>query len=199
MDERQQLIPDGGQGVQRRLDAYPARVAGAVGLGLQQPLDPLLQDTLVLQVAKPQAHPPRPVRVGWPDAPARGAHEILTSVHVFVVRQHQMRPVRDAQLGMQASGGQIGPLLHELHGVDHHAVAQNADGSGVQHAAGQQVELEGLAPCGDRMPGVGPALVAHHVFGSRSQKIGDLALALVSPLRPDDCDSRHVKYILVKL
>jgi hypothetical protein len=43
----------------------------------------------------------------------------------------------------------------------------------------------------DRMPGVGPALIAHNHVGIFGQDIDDLALAFIPPLRADNDKITH--------
>ena len=77
-------------------------------------------------------------------------------------------------------------------GVDDHAVADHRRDVVVEHAARDQLEGERLAVDDDGVPGVVAALVAHdhrHLFG---EEVGELALALVTPLGSDDDGGGHV-------
>ena len=75
-------------------------------------------------------------------------------------------------------------------GVDHHAVADDAELAAHQ-AARQQRQLVGLVADHQRVAGVVAALEAHHDIGAAGQPVDDLALALVAPLGADHGDIGH--------
>jgi hypothetical protein len=76
--------------------------------------------------------------------------------------------------------------------VDDDARSDDRGDVRVEHARGNEVELEHLVAEHDRVARVVAALVAHdhrHLLG---QEVGRLALALIAPLEPDDHRGRHV-------
>ena len=75
-------------------------------------------------------------------------------------------------------------------GVDHHAVADDAELAAHQ-ARGQQRQLVGLVADHQRMAGVVAALEAHHDVGAAGEPVHHLALALVAPLGADHGDIGH--------
>ena len=75
--------------------------------------------------------------------------------------------------------------------VDHHAVADDGRDVVVEDAARDELQRERLAADDDGVPGVVAALIAHddvHLFGD---EVGELALALVAPLRADHDGCGH--------
>src|SRR5262249_18916457 len=69
---------------------------------------------------------------------------------------------------------------HPVADIAGHALAENSGGNEVQHR---------LLPADDEgMPGVVPALKAHHALGMVGEPVHDLALALVAPLGADHYD-----------
>ena len=76
-------------------------------------------------------------------------------------------------------------------GVDHHAVADHRCHVVVEDTRRDELQGEALAVDHDGVPGVVAALVAddhRHLLG---QEVGELALALVSPLGADDDGGGH--------
>ena len=82
-------------------------------------------------------------------------------------------------------------LGQEHAGVDHHAVADDRGDVGVEHPARHELQGEGLAVDHHRVPGVVAALVADDHVHVPGQQVGELALALVAPLGPDDHGCGH--------
>ena len=82
-------------------------------------------------------------------------------------------------------------LVEQHRRLDHDTVADDRHHVVVEHPRRQELEGEGLTVHDDRVAGVVAALVADdhgHLLG---QQIGQLPLALVSPLRADDDGCRH--------
>jgi len=60
-----------------------------------------------------------------------------------------------------------------------------------EDAAGNVVQLVRPLADDDRVPGVGPALIADHNIESRGQQIDQFPLGLVAPLQANDARSGH--------
>ena len=82
-------------------------------------------------------------------------------------------------------------LADEVPGIEHHAVADDAELARAHHARGQQRQLVGLVADDERVAGVVAALEAHDDVGALRQPVDDLALALVAPLGADHHHIRH--------
>jgi hypothetical protein len=82
-------------------------------------------------------------------------------------------------------------LFDEHDGVDHDTVADHRHDPGVEDAARDELELEHLALDHDRVARVVPTLVAHAQRGFLGEVVGELALALVTPLGADDHRAGH--------
>ena len=80
-------------------------------------------------------------------------------------------------------------------GVDHHPVADDRRDVVVEDAARHQLEGEGLAVDHDGVAGVVAALVADDHLHLLGQEVGELALALVAPLGPDDDGCGHASLL----
>ncbi len=122
-----------GQGLLLRV---PARLPGGVGLFQEEAAHPLPQHLPVQEVPGPDPHPSRPVGVGGANAPARGAHEVVAAFHVLVVREDQVGPLRDQDLGMEPLLPQVFHLLLEAEGVNDHPVSQHIHRVGVDDPGG---------------------------------------------------------------
>ncbi len=81
-------------------------------------------------------------------------------------------------------------LGHQRLGIDHHAVADDAQLAAHQPAR-QQRQLVGLVAHHQRVAGVVAALEPHDDVGAARQPVDDLALALVAPLGADHRDVGH--------
>ena len=94
--------------------------------------------------------------------------------------------------GVDAALLQAVELFDQDLGIDHAALAQNADGAGVEDAAGYQPQLVGLVADHERMSGVVATLVAGDHVGVAGEHVDDLALALIAPLGTDhDREAAH--------
>ncbi len=149
------------------------------------------------------AHPDRPaadlVLVSRADAAPGGAdlalarRRLAPHVEVAVDRQDQRAIVGDAEVvrgDRDALPLEPLDLVLERPGIEHHAVADQAQRAG-NDAAGQQRELVGGVADDQRMPGVVPALEAHDHVGPARQPVDDLALAFIAPLGADHGDVGH--------
>ena len=88
----------------------------------------------------------------------------------------------DAQLDQHVELPEHHPRIHNGAGAD------QAGRVGIEDAGGNQVQFEHLVLHHDGVAGIHSALIAHHHIGGAAEEIGDLALALVTPLRTDDDD-----------
>ena len=82
-------------------------------------------------------------------------------------------------------------LVDEHDRVDDDAVADDRRDVRVEDAARHELELEHLAVDHERVPGVVTALVAHDELALLGEVVGELALALVTPLGSDDHRAGH--------
>src|SRR5207302_9217606 len=78
-------------------------------------------------------------------------------------------------------------------GVDGDARADHALGGRMKDARRQQVEPEGAVLVLDRVAGVVSAVVADHEVGMAGQRVDDLTLPLIAPLRSDHRGHRHYR------
>ena len=123
---------------------------------------------------------------GRPDL-AFAAPRLGQQVEVAVIRQDQMRLVAD-----ENTAGDVDAVLRQLVDlgkqrlrIDDDAVADDARDARVQDAGRNQAEDE-LGPVHvDRVTGVVSSLVAADQRKMRREKIDDLALALIAPLRAE--------------
>ena len=166
----------------------------------QQPVEPGLQRRLVAEIGHPHRAPPDLVLVGRPDAAPRGAdlrrpgRLLADAVEVLVQRQDQRRVLGDHQVlgpDRHPLPAQLLDLAEQRPGVEHHAVADDAELARPHDARGQQRQLVDRAVDDQRMPGIVPALEARDHVGPLAQPVDDLALALVAPLRADDHHVAH--------
>ena len=88
---------------------------------------------------------------------------------------------------LQSTPFAVEPIeLGEQHrGIDHDAVADDGCDVVVEDAARHELERERLAADDDRVAGVVPALVADDDLHLLGDEVGELALALVTPLGAD--------------
>ena len=169
---------------------------------LQDDVELLAEDLGVEEVLDPQSDPRRLVGVGGPDAPLGGAQLVLAEVplrqlvELVVVGHDQVRIAADQELRrVDGLGLQHVDLGQEDGGVDHDAVPDHRGDVGVQDAARHQLEGEGLPVHHDGVPGVVAALVADDHLHLLGQEVGELALALIPPLGPDDDGCRHASLL----
>src|SRR5262245_59268096 len=96
-----------------------------------------------------------------------------------------------AMIDLDALRAQPVDLVEQRLRRDHHAVADDAGLAGMGDARRDQVEhefmIDSAASNDDGMAGVVAALIASDDVEMGSERIDDLALAFVSPLRADDC------------
>jgi hypothetical protein len=150
------------------------------------------QDLLVEQVLDADPEPQGLVGVAGADAAARGAQRELAQLQLsgrveqHVVGHDQVGIGGDLQVAdIDPAPTQPVDLAEQDARVEHHPVADCAGLLGIEDPRGDQVELELLAVADDRVPGVVAALKAHDHLGALGKQVGDLALALVAPLRAD--------------
>jgi hypothetical protein len=162
----------------------------------------LPEDLGIEDVLHADAQPRGLVRVRGPDPPpgrpdlepAEAA--LACRVRGDVPRHDQMGVAGDSQpVGLNSSRLELVELLDEQAGVDDAAGSDNADRAAVEDSRGDVVELERLAVADDGVSGVGAALVAAHDVGALGEQVDDLALPLVSPLRPHDHGRGHAEEI----
>ena len=162
--------------------------------------EPAAQRAHLEEVAHPDPAARHLVLVTGADSAPRGADLgaarllLAADVDPLVVRQDDVGVLAHHQLGgvgEEAAGLEQLDLVLERFRVDHHAVADEAALSRVQHAAGHEMEDRLHAADDQRVAGVGSALVAHHHVGPRGEEVDDFPLPLVAPLSADDHDVRH--------
>ena len=161
-------------------------------------LELLGEDGPIEQVLDAQAYPHGPIGIGRSDAPPGGTNLVLAqvplvqSVEFLVVGQDQVSIPADPQaFGRHPPGFKRVHLLNEDPWVDDDSVADDRDHVIVEDAAGDQLQGKGLSVDNQGMPGVVAALVADNHRHLTSHEVGELALALVTPLRPDDDRRGH--------
>ena len=110
-------------------------------------------------------------------------------------RQDQRRVLGDHQVRRAPiatpCAAQLVDLGDQRPGVEHHAVADDAELARPHDARRQQRQLVDRAVDDQRVPGVVPALEARDHVGALGQPVDDLALALVAPLGADDHHVAH--------
>ncbi len=84
------------------------------------------------------------------------------------------------------AGLQAADLRQQGVGGEHHAVANVAGDAGAEDPGRDQVQNGLLAADDQGVAGVVPALEAHDAVRPLGEQVDDLALALVTPLGPDD-------------
>ncbi len=109
------------------------------------------------------------------------------------MRQQRLGAVRQEEPAarVDARRMQLLELLEEGLRRDHHAVAHDALHAFVQDSRRDEPQREVAIAELHRVPGVVPALVAHHGIECRAEEIDDLPLALISPLHSDHDDIGH--------
>jgi hypothetical protein len=168
---------------------------GVVQFGQHLVLEPeheaqlLLEERRLLQVADAKADAPHLVLIGRAHPTGRRAQPVIAALHLAqpielgVVRHDHVGTLADDQVGgADALGVEVVDLLEENLGVDHHPMPDDADGRGVEDAAGDEVEPVLLPLSDHRVAGVVATLRAHHHVDAIGEEVDDLALALVAPL-----------------
>ena len=139
------------------------------------------------------------VRVGRADA-LTGRAELLPAALALVesvdrdVPWHQeMRPVRDAQVaGADAVALEIRELFAEHLKIHDRAGADDAERVRIEDPRRHEMQLERAVLVHDGVAGVVATLEADDHVRLLRQEVRDLALALVTPLGPDDGGHWHV-------
>ena len=137
-------------------------------------------------VARPDA------AAGRADGPAvAGALDDPLFFHV--VREDDVGVVADLEVGPDWHVGfeELVDLFEQPRRVDHDAVADHRRDPRLQDARRQQRELESAAAPDDRVPGVGPAVVADDEVVVVGEEVDDLALGLVAPLEANHTRRGH--------
>jgi hypothetical protein len=135
------------------------------------------------------------IGIGGADAAPGGADlrgaagALLGRIQGAVSGGDEMGGVGEAQAGggqVDAGGAQGLDLLKEGGGVDDQAAADHADGVRVDHAGGDEVQLECLPAGGDGVAGVVSAVVAGDDVSLGGKQVDDAALAFIAPLGAND-------------
>jgi hypothetical protein len=153
----------------------------------------------LVQVGK-VAHPDRPatdlVLIRGADTAAGGADLALArgglapDIELAVQREDQRTVVGDGEI-VRRDGHALPfeplDLGLERPGIEHHAVADDRQRAG-DDARRKHRQLVGGVADHQRVPGVMPALEAHHHVGAAGEPVDDLAFALIAPLGADHGD-----------
>ena len=153
------------------------------------------------QVARADADPPDLVAVDRPDpllgrpVRAAAARPFLEFVGEDVVRKDQVGAVGDPQAadGRHPHALDLGDLGQQDLGVDGDARTDHALRGRMKDARREQVEPKGAVLVVNRVAGVVSAVVADHHVGMAGQRVDDLALPLIAPLRSDHRGHRHYR------
>jgi len=158
----------------------------------EQRVELRFQRRAVGQIADADGAPPDLVFVGGADAaprraelgrPAQGLGRL---VELAVDRQYERRVLGNFKILGRDRNAQFGDgvnLAEQLKWVYHYAIADDAKLVGPHDARRQQAQLIGNAVHHERMPGIVPALEAHHHVGALRQPVHHLTFTLVAPLR----------------
>ena len=133
------------------------------------------------------------VRVGGADAATGGPDPLVSAtllhrlIQQAVVGHGHVGRGRQPQVihGDAVLSEHVQLTDHDL-GVHNGAGTNQADGSWVKNAGGNQVQFQHLVVHNNGVTGIHTALVADDHIGRTTQEIGDLALPLVTPLSTDD-------------
>jgi hypothetical protein len=183
-----------------------------------QPVELLLEDLLVKEVAHAQTAAGHLGAVGWADALLGGACKmsaagrllrswrvrtnealaelyLLEAIDLLVHVEHDMRAVGDvdAALGLEPMLLQRLELLEEARHVDDAAAADDVDAVGVDEARGQDVEVVRDAVGDNGVARVVTALGTAADLRFVCEDVGELALAFVAPLGAEDNSDGHVR------
>jgi hypothetical protein len=159
------------------------------------------------EVAHADRTAPDLVLIGRADA-ALGGADLGAAVRAFaegiefaVQREDQAGVIRQLEL-LRRDGDALAPelldLLDEVEGVHDNAVADHGELAATHDAGGQEAEFIDHAINDERMPGIVPALIAHHDIGLLREPVDDLALAFVAPLGADYDHVGHQPIILLE-
>jgi hypothetical protein len=140
----------------------------------------------------------RLVRVRRANSPQRRpdlavlATRLLAAIDLEMIGQHDMRPIGDHEtVGRNPLSLEFLDFVDQARRVDHDTGADHADAVGVEDSRGNQVQLEGALRGFDRVTCIAPAIGADHHVGTASERIGQLAFALVAPLSAHDDAGGH--------
>ena len=161
--------------------------------------DALAEATLVAHLVDLDPMTRHLVRVGRADA-LTGRAELLPAALALVetvdrdVPGHEeMRAVRDAKVaGADAAALEIGELFAEHLEIHDRAGADDAQRVRIEDARRHEMQLERAVLVDHGVAGVVAALEADDHVRLLRQEVRDLALALVTPLGPDDGGHWHV-------
>src|SRR5574337_1911675 len=153
----------------------------------------LPEEVAVGQIAHPDPCPRHLIDIGRPD-PASGrpdlptlSEPLLFDVQDHMIGEHQMRVFADKEVLLNLDV-QPAKLIHfpDKGGqVNHHTVPQDAHLPFPQYARRDQMQDDLLLFYDNRMAGVGPTLVAGHLIEILGEKINNLPLPFIAPLRTD--------------
>ena len=165
---------------------------GEKGIFFDKGLDDLATEQFgILEVTGPDADAGHFVFVARADAAAggadlaAGAQGFPSAVDEPVVGHDDVGLAADdepARRHVHAPCPQGIHLLAQHLGIEHHAVADEAGGAGVQDAGGEQVHDGFFAADHQGMAGVVAALEPDHGLGRFGQQVDDLAFAFIAPL-----------------
>ena len=163
------------------------------GIGVGQGcLELLAKDLLVEHVLHAQAGAVHLVHIGGTDSTLCGADEILAepllvrSVEVLVVGHNDVGVARDLErIAADTLLAEGVDLREKQLGIHDAAVADDGVGSLVHDSRGDLVQSKLMIIGDDGMARICPACVAAHYVETTGYEVGDLALALVTPLRAD--------------
>ncbi len=161
--------------------------------------DALAEPTLIAHLVDLDAVTRDLVGVGRADALARGAEllpatlALVEAVDRDMPRHQEMRPVRDTEVvGADAAALEVRELLAQDLEIHDGARSDDAECVRIEDARGHEMELERAVLVDDGVTGVVAALKADDHVRLLRQEVRDLALALVTPLGPDDGGHWHV-------
>src|SRR5580692_6446883 len=105
-----------------------------------------------------------------------------------MIRHDHKRPVADEQVAIDLYSSFPKPtdFLQEGHGVEHDAIADDAEAVRAQDTARHQLQNELLAVNDDGVSGVVAAGIAGHHGKILREHVHNLAFAFVAPLSADD-------------
>ena len=156
---------------------------------LQNNVQLLAEDLLVQEILHAQAHAGGLVGVGRTNAPLGRAEGVLAQIALgdpvkFLVIGHDQMGVARHEQGRRVHALRLESVdLAEQHArIDDHAIADDGRDGGIQDAAGNELESEGLSVNDDAMTGVVAPLIANDDVHFLGQEVRQFALALVAPL-----------------